>query len=181
MKIRVKQWFLCGFIFSVILLAASWAQYDGEESYEPENEEEQTGDLEQESQKINDDSWWQERADTNKDGSVDDQELGAWKELESKYIDTNHDGQIDEQEKRLSWKYVRSPISTVLESEFDADSDGWLEPEEARKLLFRGSEELIFNAKGRGPINTGLEKLYDTNGDGVIDLRELKTLREDLK
>jgi len=167
MEAKSKQVFLCIFIFLAVLLAVSWAQMSGDENFNDAQDE-------------GADSWWQDRADTNKDATVDDEELSAWKDLEREGIDTNHDGQIDDKEKRLVWKYVRSPISTELERGFDADDNGWLEPEEARKLLFR-RVEFVFQTNGKGAIKTGLEEFYDTNGDGVIDLEELKLLREDLK
>ena len=132
------------------------------------------------SQGNNTEEWWEPWADTNKDGRLDDNELYAWKKLEMERLDTNRDKQIDEQEKRQIWKIIPSPVTTELEQKFDANGNGWLEPEEARKLLFRRVES-IFLTNGRGPIETGLEQLYDTNKDGVIDLEELKSLREDLK
>ncbi len=181
MKATSNQIFLCIFVLLAVMLSASWAQMsDGHNDTLEYTNDTITSEQGEASQEAKVDSWWQERADTNKDGSVDDQELSAWKDLESANIDTNHDGQIDEQEKRTAWKYVRSPINTGLEQEFDTDNSGWLEPGEARKLLFRRAES-IRQANGKQPIKTGLEKLYDTNGDGIIDLEELKTLREDLK
>jgi Ca2+-binding EF-hand superfamily protein len=167
MKAKGKQVFLCTFIFSAVLIAASWAQMSGEENFDGTQNDEA-------------DSWWQQRADTNKDGAVDADELSAWKDLESGRIDSNHDGQVDDKERKLVWKLIRSPVTTELEQEFDLDSNGWLEPEEARKLLFRRIE-VILKTNGKGAIKTGLEELYDTNGDGVIDLEEVKILREDLK
>jgi Ca2+-binding EF-hand superfamily protein len=167
MKAKGKQVFLCTFIFSAVLIAASWAQMSGEENFDGTQNDEA-------------DSWWQQRADTNKDGAVDADELSAWKDLESERIDSNNDGQIDDKERKLVWKLLPSPVTTELEQKFDLDSNGWLDPEEARKLLFR-RVEVILQTNGKGAIKTGLEELYDTNGDGVVDLEELKILREDLK
>ena len=167
MKAKGKQVFLCTFIFSAVLIAASWAQMSGEENFDGTQNDEA-------------DSWWQQRADTNKDGVVDADELSAWKDLESERIDSNTDGQIDDKERKLVWKFLPSPVTTELEQKFDLDSNGWLDPEEARKLLFR-RVEVILQTNGKGAIKTGLEELYDTNGDGVIDLEEVKILREDLK
>ena len=126
------------------------------------------------------DKWWQAWADTNRDGSLDDQELQAWKNLEKERIDSNKDGQIDDNEKRLVWKLLPAPITTEQERKFDADESGWLDPDEARKLLFR-RVEFIFETNCKGAIKTGLEEFYDSNQDGVIDLEEVKILREDLR
>jgi Ca2+-binding EF-hand superfamily protein len=167
MRAKNKQVLLSVFIILTLLLGSSWAQISGDwNPVDPQNDEA--------------DSWWQQRADTNKDGAVDADELSAWKDLESGRIDSNHDGQVDDKERKLVWKLLPSPVTTELEQKFDLDSNGWLDPEEARKLLFR-RVEVILQTNGKGAIKTGLEELYDTNGDGVIDLEEVKILREDLK
>jgi len=136
--------------------------------------------MEQKWQERQTNSWWEQRADTNKDGHVDTGELSAWKELQKEHIDLNNDGVIDAKEKRLCWLHARSRVNTELEQKFDENNDGWLDPEEARKLLFR-RVDAIFASNGKSPIKSALEEAYDTNNDGVIDLEELKTLREDLK
>jgi Ca2+-binding EF-hand superfamily protein len=182
MKARINQIFLCIFIFLVVLLAVSWAQISGDEKLnDAENEEADTINAEQvqEDQEGKVDSWWKERPDLNKDGSIDAEELDAWNS-EKEFIDLNRDGQIDDAEKRLAWKCIRSPIKTELEQKFDENNDGWLEPEEARNLLIR-RVDFIYQTNGKGAIKTALEELYDTNGDGAIDLEEVKTLKEDLK
>jgi hypothetical protein len=166
MKIKIKQVFLCFFVFSTVLLAASWAQ----------GLEEQNLNSAQNDQA---DSWWRERADINKDGNVDEDELVSWG-AQKELIDSNGDGKIDDNEKRLAWKYVRSPVATEIGQDFDNNNNGWLEPEEARKVLFR-TIDYVFRTNGRGPMRTEVEKAYDSNEDGVIDLEEAKTLREDLR
>jgi hypothetical protein len=168
MEGKIKKVFLCSLMVVAILFAPpltrlSLSQDSGE------------------SQSDQADKWWKDRADTNKDGVLDDAELFAWKKLEIERIDSNRDKQIDDQEIRQAWKYAPSPVSTDLEQKFDANGNGWLEPEEARKLLFRRVDELILQNKGKGPIKTWLEEFYDTNEDGILDLEELKNLREDLK
>lgn len=167
MEGKLKKAFLCSLIFVALLFAPplvglSVSQDSGG------------------SQSDEADSWWKDRADLNKDGTLDDQEISAWKDLERERLDVNQDGKIDDQEKRLVWKLVRSPITTELEQRFDADNSGWLEPEESRKLLFR-RVDFIFDTNGSLAMKTGLEELYDANADGIVDLEELKSLREDLR
>lgn len=167
MKIMRKQIVILTVIFLISLIATSWAQESSAEDVTGVQDDETN-------------SWWKQRADTNKDGTVDGDELQARKDLENGRIDANHDGQIDNKEKQTVWEFLPSPVTTELEKEFDVNNNGWLEPEEARKLLFRRAES-IRQSNGKAMAKTELEKLYDTNGDGIIDLEELKNLREDLK
>jgi hypothetical protein len=168
MEGKIKKVFLCSLMVVAILFAPPLTRLSLSQD---------SGD----SQSDQADKWWKDRADTNKDGVLDDAELFAWKKLEIERIDSNRDKQIDDQEIRQVWKYAPSPVSTDLEQKFDANDNGWLEPEEARKLLFRRADFIFLLANGKMAIKTGLEELYDTNADGVIDLEELKLIREDLK
>jgi len=124
-------------------------------------------------------NWWEKRADTNNDGKVDAGELAAWKKLEKERIDLNNDGVIDAKEKRLSWRHARSRVNTPLESKYDKNSNGWLEPDEVKAML-RDKHELI-KTSGKAKVDTEVEKEYDKNKDGVIDANEAKDLKDDVK
>ncbi|MCX5702236.1 MAG: hypothetical protein NTW64_04585 [Candidatus Omnitrophica bacterium] len=122
-------------------------------------------------------NWWERRADTNGDGTVDSNELSAWKTLEKERIDLNNDGVIDAKERRLCWRHARSRVNTALEAQYDKNSDGWLQPEEARAMLKAKHALIISN--GQAKVDSELEEEYDTNNDGVIDLKEAESLKED--
>lgn len=165
--IKNKKVVVLGFLlFLTLLLSESWAQvYARQDAAKVRSDQE--------------DMWWKEIADTNKDGDVDDAELRSW-DAQKALVDSNADGEIDGTEKRLAWRHIRFPVTTEIGRDFDNDESGWLEPEETRKLLFR-TIDYVIRTNGRGPIRTGAERVYDSNEDGVIDLEEVKTLREDLR
>jgi len=123
-------------------------------------------------------SWWEDRADTNNDGKVDNTEFTAWKAIEKERIDLNNDGTIDAKEKRLCWRHARSRVNTALEAQYDKDNDGWLEPAESTELL--KDRYALIKSKGKAKVDSVLEEEYDTNNDGMIDLSELSNLRDDL-
>ena len=122
-------------------------------------------------------NWWERRADTNGDGTVDSNELSAWKTLEKERIDLNNDGVIDAKERRLCWRHGRSKVNTAIEAKYDKNSDGWLDPEEVREML-KAKHALILS-NGQAKVDSELEEEYDINNDGVIDLKEAELLKED--
>jgi len=124
-------------------------------------------------------TWWEKRADTNNDGTVDSDELAAWKKLTKERIDLNQDGVIDAKERRLSWRHARARVNTPLEQKYDKNGDGWLEPDEIRELL--KDKALLIQTDGKAKVDTPLEAEYDANGDGVLDPDEAKTLKSDLE
>ena len=124
-------------------------------------------------------NWWEKRADTNNDGTVDADELAAWKKLEKERMDLNNDGVIDAHEKGLSWRHARSKVNTELEKKYDANSDGWLEPAEVKQLL--QDKATLIKTKGKAKVDNAIEAAYDSNGDGIIDASEAKNLNSDLK
>ena len=124
-------------------------------------------------------NWWEKRADTNNDGVVDSNELSAWKKLEKERIDLNNDGVIDAKEKRLCWRHARSKVNTALEQKYDTNSDGWLEPNEAKELL--QDKHTLIKTHGKAKVDTEIESEYDANKDGIIDAEEAKSLKEDLE
>lgn len=124
-------------------------------------------------------AWWERRADTNNDGIVDNNELSAWKTLEREHIDLNNDGVIDAKERRLCWRHARSKVNTTLEQKYDKNSNGWLEPEEAKELL--KDRYTLIKTGGKAKVDTDIENEYDTDQDGIIDASEAEALREDLQ
>ena len=124
-------------------------------------------------------TWWEKRADTNHDGTVDSNELAAWKKLTKERIDLNQDGVIDAKEKRLSWRHAFARVNTPLEQKYDKNGDGWLEPGEIRELL--KDKALLIQTNGKAKVDTPHEAEYDANGDGVLDRGEAKTLKSDLE
>lgn len=124
-------------------------------------------------------TWWESRADTDNDGRVDAQELSAWKALEKERIDLNNDGTIDAKERRLCWRHARSRVNSAIEKKYDANSDGWLQPQEVKELL--KDRYTLIVTDGKAKVGTSIEAEYDTNGDGILDLDEAKELKNDLE
>jgi len=124
-------------------------------------------------------NWWQKMADTDGNGIVDNNEMTAWNKLLHERIDLNGDGTVDAKERRLCWRHARSRVNTPLEQKYDKNSDGWLQPEEAKELL-KDRYNLI-KTKGKAKVDTTLESEYDTNEDGIIDGQEADALKNDLE
>ena len=122
-------------------------------------------------------TWWEKRADTNNDGTVDSAELASWKKLTKERIDLNNDGVIDAKERRLSWRHARSRVNTALEKKYDANGDGWLEPAEIKELL--KDRYALIKTKGKAKVDTAIEEDYDKNEDGAIDAQEAEAMKED--
>ena len=132
----------------------------------------------EEKQKSKANTWWEQRADTNKDGIVSDAERNAWKKLEKERIDLNGDGVIGPKERRLAWCHAKSRINTPLEAQYDDNKDGWLEPAEAQNYL--EARYVLIKTDGKAKVNSKLEEEYDADGDGVLSLDEAQDLKEDL-
>ena len=124
-------------------------------------------------------NWWRKRADTDNDGKVSEQERAAWKEMTRERIDMNGDGVISPKERRLSWRHARSRVNTKLEKQYDANNDGWLEPEEAKNLLQARGE--LLKTRGKAKVDSEVESGYDTDDNGIIDAREAAVMREDIQ
>jgi Ca2+-binding EF-hand superfamily protein len=124
-------------------------------------------------------NWWERMADTNGDGTVDGNELSAWKTLEKERIDLNNDGIIDAKERRLCWRHARSKVNTELEKKYDINSNGWLEPEEIREML--KAKHALIETNGQAKVDSDSEAEYDINNDGVIDSSEAGALKEDIQ
>lgn len=124
-------------------------------------------------------TWWERRADKDKDGIVDATELTSWKIIEKKHLDLNHNGIIEDVEIRRSWKYADSRVNTALEKKYDKNNDGWLQPAEARELL--KDKYRIITTHGKAIVDTDIEYEYDINADGVIDKDEAEAIKEDLQ
>ena len=124
-------------------------------------------------------TWREKRADTNGDGVVDSDESQARKDLTKERIDLDGDGVISPKERRLCWRHARSRVNTAREQKYDANDDGWLEPEEVKKLL--KDKCALIKTNGKAKVDTALEEGYDANGDGIIDAEEAEALKEDIE
>ncbi|MFH1093971.1 MAG: hypothetical protein V1739_07450 [Candidatus Omnitrophota bacterium] len=124
-------------------------------------------------------NWWRKRADTDNDGKVSDQEEAAWKKMTRERIDMDGDGVISSKERRLSWRHAKSRVNTKLEKQYDANNDGWLEPEEAKNLL-RSRRELL-KTKEKAKVDSEVEAGYDTDENGIIDAGEAAAMSEDIQ
>jgi Ca2+-binding EF-hand superfamily protein len=130
-------------------------------------------------QRSNVNAWWESRADTNKDGRVDAGELSAWRILERERLDLDGDGVISPRERRCCWMHVRSRVNTSLESTYDENGDGWLQPDEVKELL--KDRYTLIKTQGKARVDSPIEEEYDTDGDGIIDDKEAGALIEDLE
>lgn len=130
-------------------------------------------------QRSNVNTWWESRADTNKDGTVDAVELSAWRILERERLDLNGDGVISPRERRRCWMYARSRVNTPLESTYDENGDGWLQPQEVKEFL--KDRCALIKTQGKAMVDSPIEEEYDTDGDGIIDAQEAEALIEDLE
>ena len=133
--------------------------------------------LESKEKKAN--NWWRKRADTDNDGKVSETERAAWKKTSRERIDMNGDGVISPKERRLSWRHARSRVNTNLEKQYDANNDGWLEPEETKNLL-QARRELL-KTKGKAKVDSEAEAGYDTDDNGIIDAREAAAMKADIQ
>jgi hypothetical protein len=122
-------------------------------------------------------TWWEKKADTNGDGTMSQEERDAWKKLEKERIDLNNDGVIDAKERRLCWRHGRSKVNTKIERQFDANGDGWFQPEEVKAMLKAKSE--LVKTKGKAKVDSDIEKEYDEDSNGVIDAKEAANLKQD--
>lgn len=113
-----------------------------------------------EGQRVKVNTWWEKKADVNKDGYVE----------KSEYDDMRR--------RRMSWILAQETVDTPQEAKFDTNKDGWIDPKEARALL-RAKYE-VATTKGKAVVDTMIEKAYDTNNDNVIDAKEAEALLEDL-
>jgi len=123
-------------------------------------------------------NWWHKRADANNDGVVDSTERSAWKKLSKERIDLNNDGVIDPKERRLSWRHGRSRVNTAVEKKYDANSDGWLGPDEVKEML--KDKQTMIRSRGKAKVDSAVEAEYDADNDGIIDATEAKAMKEDL-
>ncbi len=130
-------------------------------------------------QRVKVNTWWESRADVNNDGVVDPEELSSWKRLQKEKIDLDNDGEISAREKRICWKHVRSRVDSLLESEFDKNNDGWLQPEEAKEYL--KSRYALIKTKGEAKADSFIEQEYDIDKDGIIEREEAEIMKQDLQ
>lgn len=103
-----------------------------------------------------------------------------------KHADRNKDGVVDQKEMKMEhawehrhWIKERAKVNTPLETKYDTNGDGWLEPSE-RKELLKDKYELI-KTNGKAKVDTATEAEYDTNKDGIIDAKEAELMFKDIK
>lgn len=97
------------------------------------------------------------------------------------HADRNKDGVIDKKEWKMEKEYEKSQrfkVDTPLERKYDTDHDGWIEPDEKRKLL--EDKYALVKTNGKAKVDTAIEAKYDTNSDGIIDIKEGQLLKQDL-
>jgi Ca2+-binding EF-hand superfamily protein len=75
--------------------------------------------------------------------------------------------------------HSRAKVNTPIEKKYDANGDGWLQPDEVREML--KDKQAIIKTHGKAKVDTELEARYDANGDGIIDANEAKAMAGDLK
>jgi Ca2+-binding EF-hand superfamily protein len=123
-------------------------------------------------------TWREKRAGVGKDSKVYSKELPPWKRVEKERVDTDSDGKIDMKENRTWWKDTRHSVTTPAEKRYDNNQNGWLEPEEMKKIL--SDKYAAIKAQGQAKVDTDMEFGYDTDTDGVIDSKEAEELKKDL-
>ena len=120
--------------------------------------------------------------DRNKDGIVDKKEIKYEKsKVDTNWerkADIDKDGKVEPNEMN-AWKHGKAKVNTPAESKYDLNGDGWLQPEEAKEYLKDRYE--IIKTNGKAKVNTAVEAGYDTNKDGIIDASEAEAMKEDLK
>jgi len=124
-------------------------------------------------------TWLKKKADTDQDGKVSSEEASIWENTTRQKIDVDADGVISPKEQRLSWKHEKAKVNTRLESHYDYDRNGWLEPDEVRDYL--SSRYAIVQSKGIAKVDSAIEEEYDIDKDGILNIQEAKTLKEDLE
>lgn len=122
-------------------------------------------------------SWWKRQADKDADGSVSNEERARWKETAHERMDLDGDGTISSKEKRLSWRHGKSKVNKPVEERYDADRDGFLQPQEVKAML--QDKYGLIKTRGRARVNSDIEKAYDGNNDGIIDGQEAEALKAD--
>ena len=118
---------------------------------------------------------WEAKVDTDNDGVVERKEVYKWRHR----IDANNDGIVESSERKVYWAGELSKVNTPLESQYDANGDGWLQPVEIKAML-RDRHRLI-STNGKAKVDTPIEELYDSNEDGVIDINEAKAMMDDIQ
>jgi len=76
-------------------------------------------------------------------------------------------------------RHARARVNTGVEKKYDKNSDGWLEPAEAKEML--RDKYTIVKTEGKAVVDTPLEADYDTNNDGVIDPKEAEAMADDIR
>jgi len=121
--------------------------------------------------------WEKQQADTDKDGKVSAEEMAVWKQQTKEKIDADGDGIISPKERRMSWQHEKSKVTTKLEAEYDADKDGWLEPDEVKNYL--KAREVLVKSQGKARVDSKIEQVYDLDKDGLINIQEANIMKED--
>ncbi len=118
---------------------------------------------------------WEVQADKDGNGVVS---VAERRRYNLHVIDKNSDDKITAAERSAFWIKRRSKVNTLVEKNYDANADGWIDGSEAQELL-RDRLRLI-NTHGKAKVDTALEAEYDVNQDGIIDKSEAQALKNTL-
>ena len=118
---------------------------------------------------------WEANADADKNGKVSAGELRSYRKT---VMDKNEDGNVGAKERKTFWLRKRSRVNTQLEKKHDADNNGYIGGEEAKKML--RNRLRIINTHGKAKVDSAIESEYDANGDGVINVDEAHAIRDAL-
>ena len=121
---------------------------------------------------------WEAQADKNQDGIATKKEKKDWKRATQDRIDVNDDGQITRSERRRAWLTKKAKVNNKHEMQYDANQDGWLQPDEIKTMLRAKHEKIA--AKRRYQVDSPIEAEYDADNDGFINEQEAEALKEDL-
>jgi len=115
---------------------------------------------------------WEARADRDGNGVVSGAELHKH---ELYVMDKDRDGKITNVERKNFWIKKKSKVNTEVEKRYDVNHDGWVDGDEAQKLL--RDRMILVNTHGRAKVNSAVEAEYDINKDGIIDRNEAVAIK----
>jgi hypothetical protein len=78
-----------------------------------------------------------------------------------------------------NWQSTNYPVKNQYEKEYDADSNGFLEPSESKQLLKDKYE--MMRTTGETGVDTDILQQYDADSNGSIDAREQQEIDSDIQ
>ncbi len=99
----------------------------------------------------------------------------------AKHADKNKDGVVDKKEIVMEQKWIyknkqKYKVNTPIESKYDKNGNGWIDPYESKELL--KDRYVVIMTDGKARVDTVIEGEYDINKDGVIDREEAVLFKE---